>query len=130
MVLRKKRIKTLWQARKLWRFLCPLCGTERRLPWRPQPGGVRHAAQVGLSAAMLAFLFWPLMRWKGLFFFVPLWTLFEIIYRMRMRVFMRCDKCAFDTFLYITDKEKALGEVKKHFHALYVSQGLVDKVEE
>jgi hypothetical protein len=111
------RFKTLWRERHstIWQFYCPHCRLARRLPYRSRPGGARHFAQVGITAAFFALVAWPVFGWKGILSAVPIWTLFETFYRARMRAALECENCGFDPYLYLTDVSKARDHVRAHW---------------
>src|SRR5690242_7225889 len=78
---------SLWRDRnsQLWSFICPLCKIQRKVKFRPQPGGFSQVAKVMISAAFVTLLLWPWLHFKGIVSFVPLWTGFELVYRWRRR---------------------------------------------
>jgi hypothetical protein len=118
--------QTLWKGKSkdLWEFYCPYCKLKRRLPYRSRPGGVKQVAQVGLTTAFVAVLTWPWFDWKGLVAFVPLWAVYEMIYRSRLRVALLCSNCGFDPYLYLTDIQKARTELEKHLRVKYEKKGI------
>jgi hypothetical protein len=93
---------------KLWYFLCPLCTTQRRVPYAPRPTP-RHFAQLALTAAFFTLLTWPWFGIKGMVSFLPIWTVFEMIYRAKVRAALYCESCGFDPILYLVDVKRARG---------------------
>lgn len=120
------QLKSFWQQRqgKLWCFLCPVCRTSRRIPCRPQPGGVRHFFQVGLTAAVFTLLCWKGLGWKGVISFLPLWTGFEVFYRWRLRAILPCRECGFDPYLFKTDVNRAKNEIETHWRKKFEEKGI------
>ncbi len=118
--------KTFWKGKSkdLWEFFCPFCKLKRRLPYRPQPGGFRQISQVVLTTALVTLASWPWFDWKGVVSFVPLWGVFEIIYRSRLRTALVCQNCGFDPYLYLTDVKKARTELEKTVRARYAEKGV------
>lgn len=94
-----------------WQFFCPFCGVTRRLNLRPRPEA-RHFFQVGLTAAFLTGLAWPLFGIKGMVMFIPLWIVFEVLYRLRVRAELSCRSCGFDPTLYLADLPRARREME------------------
>ena len=122
----QKPYKSFWQARKghLWSFICPLCRVQRRIPFRPQPGGLRHGFQVGLTSLVFTLACWPWMGWKGLISFVPFWMGFEIFYRWRMRATLSCTQCGFDPYLFRIDLKRASREIETHWRGKFKEKGV------
>jgi hypothetical protein len=109
--------KSFWKERnsRLWTFLCAHCKTQRRLPYRPQPGGIRHFFQVGLTAAVFTCITWKWFHWKGIVSFVPFWMIFEFFYRSRTRAALSCPHCGFDPVLFMVDAQRARHEIEAHW---------------
>lgn len=121
----QRSLKSVWKEHphQVWGFYCPLCRAERRLPFRPSPGP-RHYAQIGLTTVFLAVLTWPLFGWKGLVLFLPLWTVFEMVYRARARAHLHCSQCGFDPYLYLVDVKRARKEVELHWRKKFAEHGV------
>lgn len=109
--------KSIWQERhsRNFRFFCPFCANPRRLGLHPRLGQPLHFIQVGLCSAIFTILMWPLFGWKGMVSFVPLWTVFEVLYRWKVRASVACPSCGFDPVLCLADPEKAKQLVREHF---------------
>jgi len=103
------------QKKRHWTFYCPLCAVSRSLKQHPQPGQPIHFVQIGLCALMFTLICFPLFKWKGLVSFVPMWIVFEGVYRMRMRAQLRCQECGFDPLLAMTDLARAKRDVAQHW---------------
>jgi hypothetical protein len=118
--------KTAWTERRsdAWHFYCPLCRAERRLPYRPSPGGARHYIQVGLTSLFFTLVTWPWFSWKGIVSFLPFWAAFEIFYRGRVRGALGCPHCGFDPYLYLTDVKRARQEVESHWRKKFADAGI------
>jgi predicted RNA-binding Zn-ribbon protein involved in translation (DUF1610 family) len=99
------------KGHKHWQFYCPFCGVSRRLKMRPKPES-RHFFQVGLTAAFLTALGWPWFGIKGLVVFLPIWIVFEVLYRLRVRAELSCQNCGFDPILYLADLPMARREMQ------------------
>ena len=96
-----------------WQFYCPLCGCSRRLSHSPTPWTLLNLARVGVTTAILTLALWPWLDWMGVISFLPLWTGFELIFRVRVRAQLICDQCGFDPTLYMTDVAKARRDVEE-----------------
>jgi hypothetical protein len=117
--------KVFWKEKgsKPYAFICPLCTSQRKIPYQPKPT-VRHYVQIGLTAACLTLACWPLFGWKGMVSFVPIWTLFEVLYRGRVRGALHCPHCGFDPYLYMTDVRRARAEVEDHWRKKFAEKGI------
>src|SRR5208283_1586077 len=117
--------KIFWKEKgsKPYAFLCPLCTSKRKIPYQPRPT-VRHYVQIGLTAACLMLLTWPLFGWKGIVSFVPIWTIFEVLYRGRVRGALLCPHCGFDPYLYMVDIKRARAEVEAHWRKKFAEKGV------
>ncbi len=118
-------LKSLWRdrSRGLWSFLCPLCKAQRKVLMRPRPGGV-HFIQIGLTSVMFTLLFWSVLGWRGVVSFVPFWTLFEIVYRWRLRAVLPCRQCGFDPYLFLADVDSAKVEIETHWKKKFAEKGI------
>ena len=116
---------SLWKSRykKLWCFLCPLCKAARRVSFQPKPG-LWHFVQIFFTSVFVSLLTWPWLSWKGLVSFIPLWTLFEVAYRWRMRLGLRCSQCGFDPYLFMIDHNWAKKEVESHWRKKFAEKGV------
>lgn len=120
----------LWRdpgQRSAWRYYCPFCSISRALRTAPRPG-LRHFAQVVLTTLVFTAALWPFFGGAGLFLLLPLWILFEVVYRLRVRAELRCQHCGFDPTLFLADAERAKVEMrafweKKLGKSATVSQG-------
>ena len=117
--------KSLWQENSpdTWSFYCPQCKTPRRIPYRPKPGP-KHYAQVGLTSAIVMLLTWNWFTWKGIVAFIPIWTVFEMIYRSRVRAALSCDNCGFDPVLYLVDAKRARRDIQVHWKKKFEEKGI------
>lgn len=98
-----------------WMFYCPLCAVSRRLSSSPQPGRPMHYVQVGLCSVVFTLATYSWFQWKGLVSFVPMWMVFEAVYRARVRGKLRCSECGFDPLLCLSDTGRARKEVEQHW---------------
>jgi hypothetical protein len=117
--------KVFWKDRatKPYSFICPLCTSPRKIPYQPRPTA-RHFVQMGLTAAFFTLVTWPVFAWKGFVSFIPLWTIFEILYRGRVRAALHCPHCGFDPYLYMVDVKRARTEVETHWRKKFEEKGI------
>ena len=108
---------------KLWYFLCPLCTTQRRVAYSPRPTP-KHFMQLGLTAAIITMITWPWFGIKGLVSFLPIWTIFEMIYRTKVRAALYCESCGFDPVLYLVDTKLARTEVETFWRKKFEEKGV------
>lgn len=121
--------RSIWRERftKNFSFYCPLCAVPRRIGLHPKPGQPVHFAQVGVTTLFIAALsveFFPWIGWKALVAFIPLWMLFETVYRAKVRASVACRQCGFDPFLYLTGIARARGAVREHWKKKFEEKGL------
>ncbi|OFZ83113.1 MAG: hypothetical protein A3K03_10110 [Bdellovibrionales bacterium RIFOXYD1_FULL_44_7] len=118
--------KAFWKERhpNVWAFFCPFCRAERRLPYNPRPGRLKHYIQVGLTAIVFTCVTWKWFQFKGLVSFLPFWAIFEIFYRTRVRVALSCPHCGFDPYLYLSDVKKAREEIENYWRKKFVEKGI------
>lgn len=121
-----EQIKSLWKSRyrDIWQFYCPQCRAPRRVPYRPRPGGVRQVSQVVITAVFFTLVTWNWFGWKGMVSFLPFWTIFEAVYRSRVRAALSCPQCGFDPYLYLVDVERARREIEGHWRRKFAEKGI------
>lgn len=119
------RIKSVWRGTpsRIWKFICPTCHTERRVPLRGAPGGI-HYVQIGLTAALFTVAAWPIFGIKGFVSFLPIWAVFETVYRIRRRGIVMCPKCGFDPVLFMRDSDRARDEMRKFWVKRFEEKGI------
>jgi hypothetical protein len=119
-------MKSLWKehGKEVWSFYCPQCKIPRRVPYRSTPGGFKHFAQIGLTAAVVTLATWPWFEWKGAVAFLPLWIVFEVLYRSRVRAALNCEQCGFDPILYLADVKSARREIEAHWKRKFEEKGI------
>lgn len=112
-LISRKKAKSFWKEDRsqTWAFYCPHCCISRRIRYFPKPG-IKHVAQVALTAVFTAMLTYQWLSWKGIVAFAPLWIAFETVYRIKFREALICPHCGFDPHLYEMDVRKARDEVK------------------
>jgi hypothetical protein len=120
-------MKTLWREKTFYEFLCPLCRTERRISLKPNPWSAKNVARVGIATALLMLLSWNWLGGWGVFFFVPVWTLYETFYRLNVRKMLTCESCGLDPILYLADVKRARAGVEKHFEGKRKAQEKTQK---
>jgi hypothetical protein len=81
-------------------------------------------AQVGLTSIIFMLATWSWFEWKGIVSFLPLWTLFEVIYRARVRAALACGHCGFDPYLYLIDVPRAREVVENHWRKKFAEKGI------
>jgi hypothetical protein len=118
-------LRSNWQENRtdIWSFYCPQCKIPRRVPYKAKPG-LKHYAQVGLTAVIFMLLTWTWFSWKGIVAFIPLWTVFEVIYRGRVRAALSCDSCGFDPVLYLVDAKRARRDIEDHWKKKFEEKGI------
>ncbi|MFL5812764.1 MAG: hypothetical protein ACJ763_04250 [Bdellovibrionia bacterium] len=67
---------------------------------------------------------WSWFEWKGIVSFFPLWSVFEVIYRARVRAALACDRCGFDPYLYLIDVPRAREVVENHWRKKFADKGI------
>ncbi len=93
-------------------FYCPLCHNHQntnvieRVRWK-------NHAQLALLSATFTILAWPIFEFKGVFFYLFFWAVFEFVHRLKKRHSLVCNTCGFDPFLYKQDVKKAREAVRK-----------------
>jgi hypothetical protein len=107
-----------------WDFYCPNCSTPRRVPYRPRPGNANHFLQAGLITAVLTLMTWPWFEIKGVVWFLPVWLVYETVYRIRLRAALACSNCGFDPYLYLTDINRARSAIDSHWRTKFQERGL------
>lgn len=117
--------KSYWKSRKKnhFEFICPQCRAERRIAYQPKPG-LKHVFQIGLTSVVFMLATWSIFEWKGIVSFVLFWTVFEIIYRLKVRIAMACPHCGFDPYLYLTDVPRARAEIEHFWRDKFKEKGI------
>jgi hypothetical protein len=80
--------------------------------------------QVGLTAIFFMLVAWPIFNWKGIVSFLPIWLVFETVYRMKTRSALLCPHCGFDPILYLSDAPKARAEITAHWRKKFAEKGI------
>ena len=122
---RAKRVNWKWRERSQpsWSFFCPLCRDNRKVSIQARMT-FRHVAQLGLTSIVFSLATWNWLGWRGLISFVPFWTLFEIVYRIKRRAALYCPNCGFDPYLYLTDPQRAREEIENHWRKKFAEKGV------
>jgi hypothetical protein len=119
--------KTLWQearpADQVWSFYCPQCKIPRKIPYKARPT-LKHYAQVGLTALVFVLMTWNWFTWKGIVAFVPMWVVFEALYRTKVRAALSCENCGFDPILYLVDVKRARRDIEDHWKKRFEEKGI------
>lgn len=120
-----KSLRTKWRERAptRWSFFCPLCRVTRQVSCSARPTW-RHMGQVALTSVVFTLLTWNWFEWRGIVSFVPFWTIFEIIYRSKLRVALHCPNCGFDPYLYLVDIQRARTEIENHWRKKFSEKGV------
>ena len=98
--------------RKDFRFFCPVCRKERYLSLSPKPGTVKHFFQILITTLLFTAATWSIFEWKGIFAFFVFWTIFEIVYRTKVRTQLYCKACGFDPYLHLVDAQRSREELE------------------
>jgi hypothetical protein len=107
-----------------WKYYCPLCHVQRTLHQSAPKPTHRHYAQIALTTAVVMLALWPWTHWKGAVFFVPIWAVFELIFRVRTRAALICGSCGFDPTLYLIDPKKARADVEVFWRKKFAEKGI------
>lgn len=119
------QIKSYWREKQVdaWTFYCPFCKVPRKVPYRPRPTQ-KHLMQVFLVSLAFTGAFWKVFAWKGLVSFLPLWILFEFVYRLQVRGALYCSQCGFDPYLYLVDVKRAKSEIRDFWRKKFEERGI------
>lgn len=118
--------KTVWKEKRSdpTHFYCPNCRVRRVLRAPLNPGSRSHFLQIGLTAIVFTMLTWPFFGVKGMVSFVPIWAIFESLYRVKGRAVLACTECGFDPFLYKVDVDRARKTIEDHWRKKFADQGI------
>lgn len=121
--------KSIWRERftQDFRFFCPMCSAPRRIGMHPKPGQPIHFVQIGITTLVVAIgmnLRWPWIGVKALVAFIPLWVVFEVIYRAKVRASVTCRKCGFDPVLYLADVDRTRDAIRDHWRKRFEEKGI------
>jgi hypothetical protein len=119
-------LRTQWQENRkssVWSFYCPQCKVPRKVPYKPSPS-LKHYAQVGLTAVVFTMATWNWFTWKGIVAFLPIWVVFETVYRSKLRAALGCEACGFDPILYLVDVKRARREIEEHWKKKFQEKGI------
>jgi hypothetical protein len=118
-------LRSVWREKtpETWSFFCPLCSAPRKVSGARRPH-FKHFFQISLTAVMIMMATWPWFGWKGVVSVVPLWILFEVVFRTRFRARVHCEKCGFDPFLFVTDEALARNEIENHWRKVFSEKGI------
>jgi hypothetical protein len=83
-----------------------------------------HLVQIGLTATIIMLASWSWFEWKGIVSFFPLWMLFEVFFRARVRAALACSQCGFDPYLYMIDVPRAREVVENHWRKKFAEKGI------
>lgn len=108
----------------LFAFYCPLCRKPRASQIRPEVGTLKHFLQVGILTAVVTLALYPWFDWKGVVSFLPLWVIFEVSYRSKVRQSLKCLNCGFDPVLYLKDVGLARKEVESFWQEKLKTQDI------
>lgn len=117
--------KSVWKQRSSegWSFFCPLCRATRKVAMHTHPRPI-HYFQVLLTSLVFTLATWNWFSFKGLVSFVPLWILFETVFRTRVRAALNCPDCGFDPYLYLVDIKRARDEIENHWRKKFAEKGI------
>lgn len=119
------RVRFRWKDRAptSWSFFCPLCRTTRTLASQPRLVP-RHLLQVALTTIIFMLATWSWFEWKGIVAFVPFWAVFELVFRSRQRIALKCPHCGFDPYLYLVDIQQAREQIENHWRKKFSEKGI------
>ncbi len=120
------------RAGKPFKYYCPFCQVQHTLQQSAPKPTLKHHFQIALTTAVLMLILWPWTHLKGVVFFVPIWAIFELVFRTRTRAALVCVNCGFDPTLYLVDASKARTEVEVFWRKKFADRGLAypsDEVE-
>ena len=96
----------------LLKFICPLCCSKRELTQTYKLSS-RHYVQLFFLTLITLLIFYPILKWRGIFTFFFYWPLFEYVRRAVYRNDIPCPYCGFDAILYKKDVKQALHSIKR-----------------
>ncbi len=76
---------------------------------------IQHYFKIVLTTGMSMMICWKVFAWKGLVLLFPIWILWEVTYRLRLRKAIVCSFCGFDPYLFLSDQSKSIQVVKEHW---------------
>jgi hypothetical protein len=98
-------------------YLCPMCKSRRVLKTTLSPYTALNFMRVGVTSLLVTLALWPVWGARGAAVTLPLWMIFEMLHRWRVRFSLQCDKCGFDPVLYLKDVGRAKRVVHEHLSA-------------
>ena len=104
-------------------FYCPLCHFHQGTKLSQKIGWREHL-QIFSFTAFLTYLFWSVFDIKGAFFYLVVWSAYELQYRFRKRHALICENCGFDPFLYKQDVKKARAAVRNFWEKKIEAENL------
>lgn len=118
--------KSAWRGRipQLWNFFCPNCKQHRQSALPRNPMNSRALLQVGLATAFFMLMTWHWFHIKGAVAFVPIWAIYEAVYRVRVRARLSCPHCGFDPFLYVRNTQLARKEIENYWRKKFKEKGV------
>ena len=118
--------KSLWKERSVefWNFFCPFCKEKRQVPFRAKVIGPKQIGQILITGAFSTLLTWKWLEWKGIIATLPVWIIYETLYRTRVRAALGCPHCGFDPYLYLTDVKRARSEMESYWRGKFAEHGV------
>jgi len=68
--------------------------------------------------------FWTVYGGHGVLFFLPYWIGFEILFRLKIRGELVCDRCGFDPVLFMRDSKLARAAIEKFWSRRFKELGI------
>lgn len=103
-----------FQKRPFWEFFCPVCKAQRRSFYWPSPR-LKHYISLSIFAILITLIMYPFFGMKGFVVNLPIWVVFEFVYRARARQSLICPHCGFDPYLYKHDVKLARQKMDEFF---------------
>jgi len=89
-----------------------------------RPTSFRSVIQISLTSLVCAMALSSWLSFKGLVVFVPIWAIYEMFYRLKVRALMPCPQCGFDPYLYCVDKQLARKEIDQFWRAKFAEKNI------
>ena len=97
-------------------FLCPLCGTQRSIKYRPHLS-ILNYIQILFLSALSIYLLYPYMSFRAGFVFFIYWLGFEATVRLLFKKDLPCPHCGFDASWYKRDVRVTRQKVEEFWQA-------------
>jgi len=99
------------------KIFCAFCRLERRI-YTKKSIDWTNVLLAFLAANLMMFILWQQPDARMIIFFVMFLACAEVFIRIRWRMSLPCQHCAFDPLLYKIDREETVRRVKAHLDQL------------